>query len=1060
MDADETNVLDSPATGRSNADSGFVGRRQETEELRSAFDKVLAGTGRMFFLTGEPGIGKTRLAEELAHYAAARDARVAWGRWIEEGGAPPFWAWVQIIRSLLPEVARERLLAALGSSANDLARLVPELWERLNKPDDSADKPDPFSLGGLLSNVPDAAHFRLFDAISRFLKTVAAERPLVIILDDAHAADADSLLFLRSFAGDLRRARVMLILTHREIEVKLAARVGQLMGEIGRDAQIISLHGLSEGDVRDLVELRSGQKVNPDTVASLHHATEGNPFFLTEVLRLLIAEGRVDQAAAGIGRFEIPNGIRVAIHRRLQFLSEAAQRTLTLASVMGREFSVTVLSRLARSSHRQVTQRLHEASKWGLIAEAGGAIGRYRFSHDLVTGTLYQELPTSQRQQLHRRVAEILEGLCERPEELEARLAELAHHCIEALPLGPADKAVEYAARAAAQARESLAYAQAAELYELALRALDTSQPLDRKKRCVLLLELGEAQYRAEEFAKSKEAFRQAASIARDLRDAESLGRAMLGVGMKRSDWGVVDQALVAMLEEALAAVSSADSSLRVMLMARLAFELYWSNDRERRTSIARQAVEIARRLDDRYVLMQALYAEYVSGWGPDARLESRLDAASELVKLAHDFRFRGSEWLLRAWYLRIANLLELGDIRTLDAEMQTYAQLADELRLPRFSYAPVAMAMRALMEGRFDAAEKLAQTAFERGLRDAVARQMFVSQIFMVRREQGNLGEMESVFEKTIARIPALTFARCALALCYSERGARAEAKAEFERLASDGFADVPRDPVWLASIAVLAEVCVFVRDASGADALYEMLLPYASRNASIGLNLCFGAVAQYLGMLAAAMSHFAAAESHFEAALAMNRRMGARPWVARTQYEYGLMLATRGEGGDVEQALDRTREALDIATALGMKALEQKACASCENLEETLAKLRPQGRTVEVAPRESSAARNINHGQIRRVLATVLLVDIVGSTKRAAEMGDRRWMELLRRYFTLVRQELSIFRGREIDTAGDGFLATFDAPVEAIDCVSSIQEKGAQPRAAAKSRRSYRRA
>lgn len=903
------------------AGSAFVGRKHEIQRLRDGLEEARSGRGRVFLVTGEPGIGKTRLADEFARDARSRGARVAWGRWLEQGGTPPFWAWIQVIRDQLRQMQPSQVAAAFGSGISDIARLVPDISEFLPGEEMGPTRPHPDHLPALGTSEPGADHFRLFNGMNRFLSNLAAQRPTVIVLDDAHAADVDSLLFTRFIASEIRRARIVLVVTFRETELRFMPRVGEILGQIARDAETLTIRGLREADVEELIESASGQKPSRLVLASLLRVTEGNPLFLTEIIRLLIAEAKVDWTGGTLGAFELPNGVRLAIRRRIDLLPDIAQKLLSLASVFGGEFQIAVLSALAELDPRQTFESLDAALAWGLVTQSPGAIARYRFSHALIGETLYQELSNSARRLLHHRVAEILDASHQARGEVAEGLAEIAKHYMRALPLGSAEKAVDYAARAAAAAKQSLGYDEASSLYQQALDALELSEPTNQHKRCELLLDLGETQYRAGDFAQSRASFRQAATIARELGGAQAFGRAALGMAMKRTDWGVVDPDIIALLEGALELVGDEESTLRAMLMARLAFELFWSNQNERRAVLAQQAVEVARRAGDRFVVMQALYAKYLSQWGVDTPVEDRLTASTELAELAHEYRFSGSEWVLRAKYLRIADLLELGDITNLDSEIESYSRVADEIGLSRFAYVQVARAMRALMEGRFETAEKLTTESFENGLRDAIAQQMRTDLIFMLRREQSDLAPMEPLFTSAAARNPALIFYRCVLALCYIERDARAEAAAEFELLAARDFASVWRGPGWLASMTLLAEVCSFLNDEVRAGLLYQLLLPHSSHLAAAGIHFCFGATAQYLGMLATTMSRFGEAQSHFEAALRKNQQIGARPWIARTACEYASMLLKRNVSGDQSRAIELIEQARDAAHLLGMR-------------------------------------------------------------------------------------------------------------------------------------------
>jgi tetratricopeptide (TPR) repeat protein len=391
---------------------------------------------------------------------------------------------------------------------------------------------------------------------------------------------------------------------------------------------------------------------------------------------------------------------------------------------------------------------------------------------------------------------------------------------------------------------------------------------------------------------------------------------------------GVVDKPLVNLLEEALSALGEGDSALRARVLARLARELYFSAaSADRRALLSRQAVEMARRVGDTAALATALQSRHLILWGP-GDVKDRLAAATEIVQLAEEAGER--EKALQGHELRLINLLELGDIPAVDEEIETYARLAEELRQPRYLwYVEMFRAMRALMEGWFEEGEQLAMQALATGqqVQSQTAANYFGAQMFSLRREQGRLQELEAAVKGFVEQYPAVSAWRRGLASLYSELGREVEARSEFERLATNDFADLPQDSSWLVSVHLLSEVCAFLGDSRRAATLYELLLPYAGHNAVVGqAAVCIGSVSRNLGLLAATMARWEEAAQHFEDALKMNAKMGARPLIARTQYEYATMLLARDQPGDRERALELLNKALDTAQELGMKGLEEK--------------------------------------------------------------------------------------------------------------------------------------
>jgi tetratricopeptide (TPR) repeat protein len=903
------------------ARSVFVGRAAERRALTAALESSTAGHGRLVMLAGEPGIGKTRLGDEIAGEARAAGVLVAWGRCWEGGGAPAFWPWVQILRKCVQEFG-ESAREIAGAAADQIAALVPEFADP--NVAGTATVPDAPALSAALSDEAQIRLFRLFDAITGFLIRAARRRPTLIILDDCHAADEASLLLTQFIARSLADAPIMIVATYREVEVRRSLRMSEIVTDLGRQGETIPVGGLDTGEVRQFVEEVSGCALGTDGAAVLHRTTEGNPFFLGEIVRLIAAQGRIDSiGTAGAGSFEIPDGVRVTIRRRVAMASKQAGNVLAHAAVIGREFESDLAARLCGLDHAQALVALDEAASLGLLSGVAGAPGRYRFSHALVSETLYKDLPAARRRELHLAAAQAIEeNVAADP---DARLDEIAHHYFESLPAGPAVKAIEFSRRAAARSRAALAYADAARSSAMALRAFDLDRRADPALRCELELELGEAQFRSQKFAVYRKTFDDAARLAREIRNPRLLARAALGYAVVPSNPGAVDVTVAALLEEALSALGESPSELRVMLLARLAEEVLWSGDTGRQGALSSQALETARALGLPRATATALYSRYHALRSPDA-IETRLGLSDEILAVTQ--RHGLEDWALRARYYRTADLLEMGETAAAFREVQALAELDESVRLQHPGFVEVAAAMRALMEGRFADAERLATEAFTIGQRrpNMVAQQIFASQMFVLRREQGRLGELEPVIQTFVTQFPALIFARCALALCHAEAGRTSDAAAAIERLAAEEFGAMRRDFTWLACMATVAEVCAITADTRHGQIVRRALQPFAARNVTVGAQLCLGSAARYLGMLAALMGDYGDAQARFEDAIAMNARMGARPWHAHAQFELGAMLLGRGNPDDRERALELIGAARESAASLGMIRLARK--------------------------------------------------------------------------------------------------------------------------------------
>jgi tetratricopeptide (TPR) repeat protein len=663
--------------------------------------------------------------------------------------------------------------------------------------------------------------------------------------------------------------------------------------------------------------------VEPDDalIDAVHAKSEGNPFFVVEIVRLLSAEGRLETAPAEVA---IPEEVRELIARRVGRLSGVCRDVLAIAAVIGRDFDVRVLQEVASLPGERLRETLREAQAARVIAPSGP--GRFRFAHVLVSDTLADSLSESSRLQLHLGIGQALERGVAGP--LESQLAAIAHHLLEAAPAGEVEQGLRYATAAAEQAEARFAHEEAARMYERALSALQLA-PADERRRCDLLLALADAQHRAGDHADARAIFRQAADIAREIRSPARLARAALGFGGPRGEFGIVDHELLSLLRDALAAPRVLHDRVRARLLARLAMELYFTGAEERRAILVDEALAIARRLGDPATLAYTLNARYAALWGPE-NVEERLSIADEVIDLA---RRAGDHRLAREGRgRRIVALLELGDIAAAHAAIEEHARAANELRQPFGRWqAAIWRAAEALLAGRFEEGDSRAREAFELGCRMRMtdAESCLAVQSFIAGMELGRLAELQTTVEQLAARYPATRWT-AGLAYLHTELGHRDEAGAAFEALAAPGFASLARDNQWLIAMTILADTCAFLGDRTRAAELRELLLPYAGRNVVIvEAWACFGSADRALGLLAATMGLWEQAVAHFEAALNLNARLGARPWLARSEYGYAQMLLERGESGDAERAGTLLRRASRTAQELGMTTLAERVRA-----------------------------------------------------------------------------------------------------------------------------------
>jgi tetratricopeptide (TPR) repeat protein len=951
----------------------FVGRERELIELRAALDGAFAGQGSLLMLVGEAGIGKTRLAEQIARQGIDQGAMMLWGRCSEEGDAPAYWPWIQVVRAAIRRLAPEALATHMGASAVHLAPLLPELRDLL--PGLPAARSEPPA-------DPDRARFQLFDAAASFVESLTAAHPLVIVLDDLHAADRPSLMLLGLLARELRDAPVLLLGCYREVEVRQRPELSALLGEVGRHARRLPLRGISEADLGRYIERTAGFVPPMSVVAAVHRATDGNPFFVEEVVCLLAAEGRLVKSASGLpARLGIPEGVREAIRRRLAPLEIGCDEVLSTAAVVGRTFDVGCLERVAERPRAWLIEVLDECLAVGVVQEVADAPGRYVFSHALIRDTLYEDIPAARRLDLHRRIGMALEDVY--GADRDPHLPELAHHFFAAAPVGDAHKALEYCVAAARRACRLLACEEAIAHYQRALRTLafvEVAEP----ERCDLLLALGEAQDLAGDIEGAKVTFHRAAEIARTIGAKELLARAALGSG---GQWATkftaspFDKSDIGLLEEALGALGPADGAFRAKLLARLALSLYLAGRREQGIPLGAEAVDLARRLDDPGALAYALRVQHGGLLGPDNFTE-RLQVSAELEMMSRATGDR--ELALRAQALRSLDLLEGGEAELAEAALQEHARLAEDLRDPFDLWlSMMTHATWSHLRGRLDECEHrsdealaLAQRAAGQQSAEENADICRMVQEFALRRERGTLDGFERTALQWADRYVTVPAVRTIAMTVFTELGREPDARQQFERLAASDFAIVPRDVLWLGATPMLAQTAVALGDTARARTLYDLMLPFEHRTAVSVSPLCSGSVARYLGLLATLLGRFDDAQRHFELALVVNARLQARGFLAHTQADFAAMLIARDADPETRRrASSLVHDALATARELGLAPLAARAQALAARLDGDIPRRTETSNVVEPARADDVFEREGDYWTITFAGSTVRL-------------------------------------------------------------------------------------
>jgi len=886
----------------------FVGRRQQFHELESAATLATAGQGSLLLLAGEPGVGKTRLAEELAARCRGNGAGVLWASCWEGDGAPPFWPWIQLIRAHVGRSDPTSLRRELGPAGGEIARLVPEVADLV------PDVPQPAEHG------TPGARFQVYDSVAAFLRRIGHARPHLVVLDDLHWADEPSLHLLRFLAGDLRESGLLVLGIFRDVEVTRGHPLARVLGEMPGGARLLRLDGLGPDEVGELMTaLAGGARPHDALVRSVHDRTAGNPFFVREVLRLA--------GDASEGQDAVPSSVRAVVGRRLRQLSQPCRELLSAAAIVGPEFAVPVLAEVARLPERRLLVLLGEALAARIVEEAG-APGRYRFTHALVREVLVNRVLATRRRELHRRAGEALETAG--PAAAEGLEAELACHYRQAGSVDDLPKALLHTERAARLSARLHAHEDAAAHLRRAVELVEVVEPANRRRRAELLLALGEAQMAAGEIAAGRESHERAAAAARELRAPELLARAALGMGAEFAA-GATDDLEVSLLEEALRTVDGEDEGLRARLLARLARALLFSPAHQRRTELAEESTRIARGLGDPATLAAVLYARHQALAASDVP-EERLRMADEVVRLGEE---AGNRTLaLEGRALRLGDLVELGLMERFRGELDDYARLLNELRQLTFLWhVPLLRAHLAALGGRFEEAEQLGAALLASGnrIQHRGIDVFHATVITTVRFLQGRFGELVDVLAQGARAHPGLLTFRAGLGVALCESGREEEARAEFERLAAADFRDVPHDLLRPHNLVLLAVTCHALGDARRAELLHGLLLPRAAYNVPLSrIGGTMGATAHYLGLLAGAMDRWDEAVGHFEAAIASHLRQGFPPLLANSRHQLAIALRRRGAAGDADRAETDLEAARSMARALGIRLLLEDRVAA----------------------------------------------------------------------------------------------------------------------------------
>ncbi|MFQ6029082.1 MAG: AAA family ATPase [Dehalococcoidia bacterium] len=937
--------------------SGFVGRRREMGELRAALEHVLSGRGRMVMLVGEPGIGKTRTAQEFARAAASQNFQVHWGRCYEEEGTPPYWPWVQILRSHLQQTDAEQLASQMGAGAVHIAEIVSEVRTKL---------PD---LESPPTSNPEQARFRLFDSITTFFKNASQYQPLMLVLDDLHWADKSSLLLSQFLARQMGESRLLLVGIYRDVELSRQHPLSETLAQLTREPVFRRelLRGLSPEDTERFVAAIAGIEPSRRLVETIYAQTDGNPFFMSEVLRLLSEQGELTaEGCDGPQGIRIPEGVREVIGQRLNRLSEQCNQVLSTASVIGREFGFKLLSALRDDlTETMLLDLLEEALAAHVIEELPEGRESYQFGHALVQETLAKELSSSRKVRLHAHIGNMLEQLF--ADNIEAHASELAHHFTEAEPILGTEKLVSYSLLAGERALATHAHEEALVHFQRALTTKE-GQEMDAETAATLfglgrshvaLYHIDDAaacfQRSFDYYAETGDVSHAAAvaefphSVALVSRMTERLGRALTMVPPNSPRAG--------------------------QLLSNYGYALgVGTNDYRDAREALDAALLIARREEDSSLEMRIL-ANGANVEGLHFHWPSSLDSGIQAIGLSDQVDDVRSALLARLWAGH--SLLAIGDLEKALQQAHAVLPLAEKMHdRVWFARALNLNVLSRYFKGDWEEARKFS----DKGLAMSPADPQLLMSRVALECQVGNFAHCTTYAERLVEQmrhnspVPGPEFNLPPRAITMIARIAGVAHQFETAQEAVQVVLSAPQATPFFIQVARsgLALMAVEQCDSGAAreqyfalEALAGTVIPHAC--------LC---VDSLLGLLAQTMGDLDQAVVRFEDALTFCRSAGYRPELAWTCCDYSDGLLQRNNPGDREQAMALLDESLSVSTELGMRPLMKRVVALQERAQSqpTKAPLYPDGLTQ----REVEVLQLLSGGKTDREIAEELFVSV----------------------------------------------------------------------------------
>ncbi len=890
--------------------SKFVGRTSEIGILLDRWDLIKGGQGQAVFVSGEAGIGKSRLVdalEERLHDNQHELIRLQCSPYHATSAFYPIIQRLSRFAGFSPAddqtVRAEKfrsILERYGENPSDVGSIYAELL--------SLDLGDEFKPLDLSAQQRKELIVR---TLANRLLLAAKISPLLFVVEDAHWIDPSTSEVLKQVVSRMHGAAILVVVTHRP-EWTAGWTIGL--------AQVttLAIGRLTKQQIRELIELMV-DNVPVQLAERIAERTDGVPLFVEELTRSILESGN----AASLN-VEIPDSLQGSLMARLDRLTALAKEVAQVASVIGREFDRGLLSKVAGLDDRALDEALHQLMSTQLVV--GGVVrDALIFRHALIQDTAYQSLLTRRRRYYHEAIAKVL--IEAYPDLVVTQPELIAQHYVKAQK---SELAFPYWMKAGQRALERSANYEAVDHFQNAL-AMAEDLPGQARQKEVLeaTLKLGEALATAGRVSDSVAKYRLTAELAREAGDTKAFIRSTLGFDAAQFLSAKPLAESLPLLTEAMGKIDPNDQSSRCQLLSRLARAHSLVGDSKNSSKCHAEGVNLARRLGDKNSLFELSVLSFLTPTTVKSVTESndRTARVDELKRLSADINDDDARG--RALTIDVYVSTELGNRARADRAVDGLEQLGTlRQRLNVLWLARMARAMMAILDGRFTTAEALAGEALSLGRQThgTEVEGVYGMQMFAIRREQSRLSEVAPVIRHFIEENPDETTWSPGFALVAADLGYRDAAQRRLSELARTGFA-MPLDAKRSASLSFVSEVAVSLGDTEAAQTIYDLMLAYKNMTITAGVaTVCFGAASRYLGMLSATLGDFEKAAEHFEHALEMNAASGSRPWLAHTQAEYANLLLKTGGEKALGRASSLSEQAWAIAAELDMVRLKKR--------------------------------------------------------------------------------------------------------------------------------------